>query len=171
MPSYIKTVKVAYENILLGDNDLLERIISKKNYTCSEISEAIDKDKAKLITLKKDTILLGEVLNGIVKYGNYVFISDKFVRMIDFSKQKELKIEEVKYVMERGCAIIGKDDWAKLVNVGVLDDKYQDITDDWISCFSEENAFEKYGKRMFSPKLGRLRHTTMMEFYGNGIVD
>lgn len=45
------------------------------------------------------------------------------------------------------------------------------LTDDWIVVWKPDAQFQMYGKWMWSNKLQKLRNTTMMEFYGKGVVD
>lgn len=47
---------------------------------------------------------------------------------------------------------------------------YEEV-DDWKVAVKVGTRDTKYGRMMYSEKLDRLRGLTMMEFYGNAIVD
>lgn len=64
-----------------------------------------------------------------------------------------------------------QENWENLINKGIMESKEKDKSDDWVTTFPPNYWGQKYAKRMYSKKLDRLRHTTMTEFYGNGIVD
>lgn len=48
---------------------------------------------------------------------------------------------------------------------GVLNEAQKHQADDWVAIHSFSNGWEKYGRSMFSPSLGRLRAMTIDEFY------
>ena len=66
-----------------------------------------------------------------------------------------------------------KDEFEALRNDGIIPCTNQncELADDWMMVVPEDVTDVKYGRFMYSPSLNVLRHQTMGEFYGGGIVD
>jgi hypothetical protein len=54
---------------------------------------------------------------------------------------------------------------ANIAGRGVLNEAQKHQADDWVAIHSLSNGWEKYGRAMLSPSLGRLRAMTLDEFY------
>lgn len=65
---------------------------------------------------------------------------------------------------------VKKEEWDRLWNKEVLKVEDVDKADDWEAIVVEGND-AKYGRMMYSPSLDLIRKQTMMEFYGNSVVD
>lgn len=64
-------------------------------------------------------------------------------------------------------------EWDSMLAKGVLTTSSSDIekADDWVNAVRVGTKDYKYGRKMYSKKLGRLRDQDILEFYGNAVVD
>ena len=88
---------------------------------------------------------------GEIKHGVYEYIELKGIR---FEKNRGYTIRD--------------DKWNDLINKGVLPSKDINLAEDWRTAIKEE-AWGKYTREMYSPKLDRLREQTENEFYNNKV--
>lgn len=66
---------------------------------------------------------------------------------------------------------ISKEEWDILWNDGILEETDSKGANDWVKLYPKGVKDLKYSIKMYSPTLNKLRHRTMSEFYGGGIVD
>ena len=61
----------------------------------------------------------------------------------------------------------------KSLSMNIMDStlKIINLTDDWVQAVKRGSGWTKYGRYMYSPKLDKLRSQTLLEFYGDGVVD
>lgn len=62
-------------------------------------------------------------------------------------------------------------EYVRIREKGYLGSEQHDLADDWVMVVSDKAGDVKFGRSMYSPSLDKLRHQTMGEFYGGGIVD
>lgn len=67
---------------------------------------------------------------------------------------------------------ITQEEWDEAAAKGILDQEQTQGATDWKRTFIKGSPYDsKFGSKMYSKSLKRLRAETMMEFYGGGIVD
>jgi len=108
------------------------------------------------------------------KIQNLTKKKDDNVYIINESADYEMDVYLKGTRFEKDMGYFLDDDYyAKLkAKGGILEPEDIGMADDWMQATRKSsNGWNKYGRVMFSPTIERLRHQTMMEFYGDGIVD
>ena len=72
---------------------------------------------------------------------------------------------------ERKLGIKMEDEYFNILLDFVLDADSKELADDWVECTKDSDEREKYNRYMYSPKIDRLRHQDINEFYNDVVID